>query len=274
MESVRKFLNSQPESSTANSSPMKTVFREALEEIGLSQHEIALYQTSLNLGPRPASTLAKGIRVQRTRVYDLLSSLESRGLVEMYERNHVRYYAATPPDRLLTLIRNRREYVDVQLTQLEHAIPKLFATTNLLGQQVESRNVRGTALVKEALLALLNGGERCLLSVGNIEQVIPSQIGTSRWAAKFQQTRVDLQVALNICMPGPPDFIEERQLYRTTLSSPDIPTGQLTVANSNTVILLGLSSTSIQGTVVQNQLFCSVLHGLYNSWLHSVQRIA
>ncbi len=245
----------------------------ALQELGLSQNEIALYRTALNLGPRPASTLAKTIKVQRTRVYDLLSSLEARGLVEMIERNCVRHYAATPPQNLLSLVRDRKKYVDNQLQLLEQAIPSLFEKTEHQSTTIESKSVRGTRLVREALDDLFSIKNSSVLAIGDLEQILRSNLGTSRWAQTLRKRRIENDVWLRICVQGPPDLVVERALLRETLSSPDIPKHALGLVTNDFVLFIEQGST-IQATRIESKPFCLILNGLYNSWLHAVQRIA
>lgn len=245
----------------------------ALQEIGLTQNEIALYRTALSLGPKPASTLAKSIHVQRTRVYDLLSSLEARGLIEMFERNSVRHYAATSPDHLVALVRNRKQYVESQLDLIEKSIPSLFGQVQWSSNSVESRTVRGARLVKEALMECLESSQSSILSIGDVEQLLRTNIGTSRWAQEFRHRRISLGVKLRIAIHGTPDLLEEGSLLRETLSSPDIPKTIVTLASNNLILMVDFSGT-IQATRIESKIFCEIFNGLYHSWYGAVHRIS
>ncbi len=271
MEAVRKVYPSELFTTGVLMSGSDNTVRAALEEIGLSQHEIAVYRTALTLGPRPASTLAKTIRIQRTRVYDLLSSLQARGLIEMVERNSVRYYGATSPDRILSLLRDRKEEVQSQLRHLEQIMPKLRAGSQSFCSSVESRTVRGAGLVRELIEEILDSSDGALFSIGDIEGVLRTNVGTSRWAGQFRDKRVAAGITLRVSLQGPPDFLEEKALLRETLSSPDIPDQVLALANADTIAFFDFS-TAAQATRIDSPLFCSILLGLYRAWLGAVAR--
>lgn len=72
-----------------------------LSELGLSEHEAAVYLALLRLGESPASVVAKEVGIKRTTAYPLLKALLAKGCVLLYFKKDVRTYRAQKPKRLL-----------------------------------------------------------------------------------------------------------------------------------------------------------------------------
>ena len=56
---------------------------EILKEIGLSEHESAVYFTMVSLGPSPILKIARASGVKRTTIYSVIDSLKEKGLVRV-----------------------------------------------------------------------------------------------------------------------------------------------------------------------------------------------
>ena len=81
--------------------PGVEVLTAALESLGLNPREISAYQTSLSLGPKPASVIAKVSGLNRAHTYEVLTSLKSKGLVEEVTKNSVKHFSSIPPEAVL-----------------------------------------------------------------------------------------------------------------------------------------------------------------------------
>lgn len=75
-----------------------------LRSIGLSEKEAIIYCVNFRIGPNPASVIAKQSKLHRCTAYALLDSLKRKGLVKQYEKNKIRYFAASVPKELITYI--------------------------------------------------------------------------------------------------------------------------------------------------------------------------
>lgn len=70
--------------------------REGLQEAGLSEYQTEAYIALLELGSAPATDLANEADVPRSRIYDILRTLEEAGYVETYEQDTLRARAREP----------------------------------------------------------------------------------------------------------------------------------------------------------------------------------
>jgi len=96
-----------------------------LAELGLSSYETTAYRTLLGLGPATAREVSETSGVPSGRIYDVLNSLEGRGLVRSHGSREPTRYAAVDPevavDRLLAerkreLADQRRRYEEIAAT--------------------------------------------------------------------------------------------------------------------------------------------------------------
>lgn len=101
--------------------------KEILEDLGYSKDEILVYTSSLLLGSKPTSTIAKHAGLGRSKTYDIINSLVSQGLLLEYSRHAVLHYSAIIPSKFLSLIKKKQtEYEDIA-NRLEKIIPGLEA---------------------------------------------------------------------------------------------------------------------------------------------------
>lgn len=80
-----------------------------LREFGLSNHEISLYLALLKTGEETVNRLAEMTGIKRSTVYDNLSFLITKGIVSRFSKNNVQYFQAANPEKLVSLLDEKRE---------------------------------------------------------------------------------------------------------------------------------------------------------------------
>lgn len=81
---------------------------ELLKDVGLSEHEAEVYFSMVSLGPVPVLRIARASGVKRTTIYSILESLKSKGLVRVEPRGLKSLFVAESPERLETVLENRK----------------------------------------------------------------------------------------------------------------------------------------------------------------------
>ena len=79
-----------------------------LTEIGLTQNEAKAYETLLRLGKTTAAYISKESGVPYGRIYDVLASLEAKGLVKVIPEK-TRKYVPSDPQFLHEYIEKRKK---------------------------------------------------------------------------------------------------------------------------------------------------------------------
>ncbi len=98
-----------------------------LKEIGLTDKEIKVYLSLLELEHTTVQWIAKKSNLNRTTVYDILFSLQQKGLTRFYVKEKTRYFVAAEPDRLTEILEEKIYKEKRVLNQLEKELPGLRA---------------------------------------------------------------------------------------------------------------------------------------------------
>ncbi|TYR80752.1 TrmB family transcriptional regulator [Priestia megaterium] len=100
---------------------------EQLQSLGFNQYESKVYVTLVKKGASTAYQISKYSGVPRARVYDILTTLEEKGIVLKEEINEATQYTPLPVDAFLHSLRTKwqRTYEDVSetLRRYEHMEP-------------------------------------------------------------------------------------------------------------------------------------------------------
>jgi len=106
--------------------------KKLLLEMDFSAKEADVYLATLALGRGTASKIARAAHVQRTTVYEILSSLFNKGLVTLSGREPKQEYVAESPDMLKEHLANEVKQKRKELKQAElNLIPQLKSMHNL-----------------------------------------------------------------------------------------------------------------------------------------------
>ncbi len=91
---------------------------EILHSLGLSEKEIKIYLASLKLGTSLVQTISNFAGLNRTSAYDLLKSLEQKGFVSYTIQSGKRFYTATQPNKIISILKERQALVKTILPEL------------------------------------------------------------------------------------------------------------------------------------------------------------
>jgi len=95
----------------------------SLQEIGLSDKEIALYLAALKSGESGMSSLARAAGLKRTSAYVVFSSLEQKGLLGVFSTKSGQKFIAKDPNYLLAKLKK-------DASAVADVLPELVAMNN------------------------------------------------------------------------------------------------------------------------------------------------
>ena len=122
---------------------------DALEDFGLSDAEVAVYQATLALGSRPASIIAQKSGLKRGHTYNVLRCLMDKGIVQEFLRGSVRHFTCSPPSALLSILDLRQDELARQKDKLRKVLPDLEKLRNPVASDPKVRFFRGLDGIKE-----------------------------------------------------------------------------------------------------------------------------
>ncbi|MBU0625150.1 hypothetical protein KKF05_02300 [Patescibacteria group bacterium] len=83
-----------------------------LMNIGLSDKEARVYLSALELGPSSVQDIAKKSMVKRATTYVAIESLIDRGLISSFQRGKKRFFSATNPEQLLSVLGEQKKDIE------------------------------------------------------------------------------------------------------------------------------------------------------------------
>lgn len=101
---------------------------EVLEDLGLTQAEIKVYLSLLELGTSRAGEVIKVSQLQNSVVHSTLGKLVEKGLASFVVESKVKHYTATNP-------RNLTRWIDEKKARFEKLLPQLIAKQALQERQ-------------------------------------------------------------------------------------------------------------------------------------------
>lgn len=100
--------------------------REFLYKIGLTKGETEVYLALLKIGQSSIGKIVEISMVTKSKVYDILNRLRSKGLVSTSIKNKIQLYDAASPQFLLDYLSKKEEELVKQKTELLTLLPQLM----------------------------------------------------------------------------------------------------------------------------------------------------
>lgn len=116
----------------------KEQLQQDLERIGLLEKEAKIYLASLHLGSATAQQIAARAVISRPSTYIMIESLLKKGLLSIVEKEKKRFFVASPPQHLLSLI----DDVKKEILEKEELVKKISSTLSQLTKNVQTTAVR------------------------------------------------------------------------------------------------------------------------------------
>ncbi|MBN2566781.1 hypothetical protein JXB02_01690 [Candidatus Woesearchaeota archaeon] len=142
------------------------MIKESLEKIGLTSGEAEVYEALVSLGLSSTGAITKKAGIASSKVYEVLQRLQKKGLVSFVIKNGVQYYDATPPERLLDFLEEKKEDV----VRAQEDIKKIIPTIKQLGEKADEHNetvvYTGIEGAKIVLKEILEAGKKGISNYG------------------------------------------------------------------------------------------------------------
>jgi len=94
------------------------MLQETLKDLGLSQNEIKIYLSLIELGPSLIGKICGKTKIHRRNVYDSIEMLKDKGFVSATVINNRNVFEAVNPERILDILDEKRINVEKILPQL------------------------------------------------------------------------------------------------------------------------------------------------------------
>ncbi len=143
----------------------------ALQKIGLTEGEIRVYLALLELGSTTSYNITKKSRISGSKVYEVLDRLMAKGLASFIIRNGVKYFEASPPERILDYLDEKEEQIEKEKIEIKKVVPQLILRQKA-ARKAEAKiftGFEGLKTANEDIISTLKRGEEWL-SMGLTDQ--------------------------------------------------------------------------------------------------------
>ncbi|MBN1385992.1 helix-turn-helix domain-containing protein [Candidatus Woesearchaeota archaeon] len=96
-----------------------------LAGIGLTNGEARIYLALLELGPTTTGPIIDRAGISSSKVYEILERLMRKDLVSEFTKRRTRYFQASDPRNLFSLLKAQKLELETRERQLKRIIPKL-----------------------------------------------------------------------------------------------------------------------------------------------------
>ena len=199
---------------------------QALEQIGLTEHEARVYLALLKLGQTTAGPIVDEAHVTRSKIYDLLERLKQKGLVSYITKNATKYFSAADPKNLLNYIEQKEHELKAEKEAVQKIIPQL-ALEQALAKSKKIAEVflglRGMENAFNAMAAEFNPRNTYYaFGAGKGESIAQIQVFFSRLHQKRIEKKVQSKIIFNLSSRGTfasqekSKWVEARYLLHST----------------------------------------------------------
>jgi sugar-specific transcriptional regulator TrmB len=122
-----------------------------LKNFGLSEKEIAVYLALIELGPSSVRDISAKSSINRGTSYDILKSLIETGIVSYYNKESKQYFAAEPPEKLLSALEQKQQDLEEVKKNIEQSLPFIKTLFEKQGGKPSVKLYEGSKGIRQIL---------------------------------------------------------------------------------------------------------------------------
>lgn len=175
-----------------------------IQQLGLPQKESAVYLALLELGMSTVSSIAARAGLNRTTTYDILESLQTKGLVTAVGESKKKTYTAEHPSTLAGYYLRRSRQFERFAEDVEKLLPELVALYNEKGKRPRTRFYEGARGIETVYEDTLTAHEpiRAYASVRDMHAALPD------YFPAYYERRSKKGITIRAILPATPEAIE------------------------------------------------------------------
>lgn len=172
-----------------------------LQDIGLTESEIKVYLALLKLGQTTAGKIVDEAKVTRSKIYDILERLKTKGLVSYIVKESTKYFSATNPNNILRYLEEKEKKIQEEKNSIKKILPELLNQQKLSQKDKVAEVFIGVNGMKNAFNVLVEEFEEkepyYVFGAGKGENVEQIQIFFSQLHLKRKEKKVKSFIIFN-----------------------------------------------------------------------------
>jgi sugar-specific transcriptional regulator TrmB len=110
---------------------LEKMIDKVLKEIGLTQNEIKVYLALLDLGEAKTGEILKNSGLNSGRIYEILDSLQKKGLVSFVLKSGVKLFSPADPKRVKDYLKEKKDAIEKQEKDFDQILPELLGKISM-----------------------------------------------------------------------------------------------------------------------------------------------
>ncbi|MFA6159776.1 MAG: helix-turn-helix domain-containing protein [Parcubacteria group bacterium] len=143
-----------------------------LKNIGLSEKESELYLTGLKIGSARAAMFSRRTGFTRQHIYDLLKSLEQKGLVSKIGKNYGQRFVMEDPKNIRNFLERKKQKIEKLNLTLEKIMPEFESSCTTKGVIPKIKFFEEIEGIKEIFEDVLNCKSKEQFYIGSIRELL------------------------------------------------------------------------------------------------------
>jgi sugar-specific transcriptional regulator TrmB len=131
-----------------------------IEAAGLTKTEAKVYVTLLELGEAKTGEILKKANINSGRIYEILNSLENKGLVSSIIKKKVKLFIPSPPDRIKDYMDTKIKDLEKKKLSFENILPSLREKYNAIKEKIDIEVFYGPQGQRTAYSIFFKEGEK------------------------------------------------------------------------------------------------------------------
>jgi DNA-binding MarR family transcriptional regulator len=243
------------------------VLKQLLTDIGFTQKEADLYLALLHFGAQPASAIARTIGANRITAYQILQELAKKGVVSTQKRINVTFFAAEPPERLISYVEKKRGCIESSLHNLCDHILEFQTLVNPAVSAPKVKTFGGLSGIRAVYEDTLSS-RGCVFSIQDLANI--SEGLRTFVFSKYIPKRLCSGMECKLVLPDNKanrvfSELHGKQLRQVRYVSPKAIPFQAAVIlyDDKTAIISDRSSESF-GVIIESDAFYRTMLGIFN----------
>jgi len=172
-----------------------------LKNVGLTEGEIKVYTSLLELGESTKTPLVERSNVSSSKIYDILHRLQEKGLVSYIKQDGIKHFRVAPPEQLYAYLNKREEEISNEKSIIESLMPllkTLYKKTELETDAEIFKGWKGIETVYNNIIDQLNPGETdYVFGASKGEDIERTRLFFNRFNNKRHKKGIQLKVIFN-----------------------------------------------------------------------------
>lgn len=234
-----------------------------LKQIGLTDKEVKIYLTLLELGPGSVRSLAEKSGINRGTTYDILKNLKESGLVSYYHKATKQYFIAEDPKKLHSAVDQKLQNLKEVKDKVSQIIPNLKSLYDKAGGKPVVKYYEGHQGIKTILSDVLETMDH--LSEKEYLVFSSSTIKNNLYKAfpNFTKQRINKRIKVKVIAVGHGGTSAEYAEIKSLSKKEGSPT--YIIIYNHKVAMISLSvNNEPRGIIVEDQALAATQKQLFN----------